>query len=72
MVIEKDNKKEDFVEILDRKFYKRGIIRKLFFYMNCMLVVFDGLRLCILDRKKVDWYIEKGIGRLILILFSFN
>lgn len=72
MAIEKDNKKEDPVEILDRKPYKRGTIRKSPLYMNCMLAAPDGSRLCTLDRKKADWYIEKGIGRSILTLFSLN
>ena len=40
--------------------------------MNCMLAAPDGSRLCTLDRKKADWYIEKGIGRSILTLFSLN
>lgn len=61
---EKDNKKEDSGEILDRKPYKRGTIRKSPLYMNCMLAAPDGSRLCTLDRKKADWYIEKGIGEL--------
>lgn len=69
---EKDNKKEDPGEILDRKPYKRGTIRKSPLYMNCMLAAPDGSRLCTLDRKKADWYIEKGIGRSILTLFCFD
>lgn len=72
MVIEKDNKKEDPGEILDRKPYKRGTIRKSPLYMNCMLAAPDGSRLCTLDRKKADWYIEKGIGRSIATLFCLN
>ena len=46
----------------DRKPYKRGTSRKSPLYMNCMLAAPDGSRLCTLDRKKADWYIDKGIG----------
>ena len=62
---EKDNEKDEAGEILDRKPYKRGTVRKSPLYMNCMLAAPDGSRLCTLDRKKADWYIEKKIGRLI-------
>ncbi|KAJ7370831.1 Exonuclease 3'-5' domain-containing protein 2 [Desmophyllum pertusum] len=60
---EKDKKKGDTVETSDRKPYK-GTIRKSPLYMNCMLAAPDGSRLCTLDRKKADWYIDKGIGHL--------
>ena len=69
---EKDKKKEDPGEVLERKPYKRGTIRKSPLYMNCMLAAPDGSRLCTLNRKKADWYIEKGIGRSIVTLFGFN
>ena len=72
MAVEKGSKKEDLGEILDRKPYKRGTIRKSPLYMNCMLAAPDGSRLCTLDRKKADWYIEKGIGRSIATLFCLN
>ena len=72
MAIEKDDKKEDPGELLDRKPYKRGTIRKSPLYMNCMLTAPDGSRLCTLDRKKADWYIEKGIGRSMPTLFCLN
>ena len=49
-------------EKTDRKAYKRGTVRKTPMYMNCMLAAPDGSRLCTVDRKKADWYIEKGIG----------
>ncbi|XP_068759380.1 exonuclease 3'-5' domain-containing protein 2-like isoform X3 [Montipora capricornis] len=42
--------------------YKKGTTRKTPLYMNCMLAAPDGSRLCTLDRKKADWYIERGIG----------
>ena len=42
--------------------YKAGTIRKSPLYMNCMLAAPDGTMLCTLDRKKADWYVEKGIG----------
>ncbi|XP_068712729.1 exonuclease 3'-5' domain-containing protein 2-like isoform X3 [Montipora foliosa] len=45
-----------------RKPYKKGTTRKTPLYMNCMLAAPDGSRLCTLDRKKADWYIERGIG----------
>lgn len=61
---DKSKKKGDTVrEVSDRKPYKRGTIRKSPLYMNCMLAAPDGSRLCTLDRKKADWYIEKGIGK---------
>ncbi|XP_068712618.1 exonuclease 3'-5' domain-containing protein 2-like [Montipora foliosa] len=44
--------------------YKKGTTRKTPLYMNCMLAAPDGSRLCTLDRKKADWYIERGIGHL--------
>ena len=72
MDIEKNNKKEDPGEILDRKPYKRGTIRRSPLYMNCMLAAPDGSRLCTLDRKKADWYIEKGIGESTATLFCLN
>ena len=72
MAIEKEDKKEEPGELLDRKPYKRGTIRKSPLYMNCMLAAPDGSRLCTLDRKKADWYIEKGIGRSISTLFCLN
>ena len=59
---DKDKKKGDPVETSDRKPYK-GTIRKSPLYMNCMLEAPDGSRLCTLDRKKADWYIDKGIGK---------
>ena len=72
VTIERDSKKEDLGEIMDRKPYKRGTIRKSPLYMNCMLAAPDGSRLCTLDRKKADWYIEKGIGRSLATLFCLN
>lgn len=47
-----------------RKPYKKGTTRKTPLYMNCMLAAPDGSRLCTLDHKKADWYIERGIGHL--------
>lgn len=60
----KDNgkTKECCSEMTNIKPYKRGTVRKSPLYMNCMLAAPDGSRLCTLDRKKADWYIEKGIG----------
>ena len=60
----KDNgrTKECSSEMTNIKPYKRGTVRKSPLYMNCMLAAPDGSRLCTLDRKKADWYIEKGIG----------
>lgn len=69
---EKDNKKQEPGEILDRKPYNRGTIRQSPLYMNCMLAAPDGSRLCTLDRKKADWYIEKGIGKSTLFCLKFN
>ena len=45
---------------------KNGTIRKSPLYMNCMLTAPDGSTLCTLDRKKADWYIGKGIGKVCL------
>ena len=64
---ENDKKKEDTeVQLSDRKSYKRVTARQSPLYMNCMLAAPDGSRLCTLDRKKADWYIEKGIGKSIV------
>lgn len=60
---DKSKRKEGVTEMCDRKPYKRGTIRKSPLYMNCMLAAPDGSRLCTLDRKKADWYIEKGFGK---------
>lgn len=60
---DKSKKQENVTEMHNRKPYKRGTIRKSPLYMNCMLAAPDGSRLCTLDRKKADWYIEKGIGK---------
>ena len=39
-----------------------GTVRKSPLYMNCMLAAPDGSKLCTLNRKKADWYIERGLG----------
>ena len=64
---EKDNIKEHICEKNNRKPYKRMSPRKSPLYMNCMLAAPDGSRLCTLDRKKADWYIQKGIGELYVV-----
>ena len=64
---EKDNIKEYICEKNNRKPYKRMSPRKSPLYMNCMLAAPDGSRLCTLDRKKADWYIQKGIGELYVV-----
>ncbi|KAL9959867.1 hypothetical protein ACROYT_G033231 [Oculina patagonica] len=63
---ENDKKKDDAETQISNslKPYKRGIGRKSPLYMNCMLAAPDGSRLCTLDRKKADWYIKRGIGKL--------
>lgn len=61
---EKEKNKECSTEKTSIKPYKRGTVRKSPLYMNCMLAAPDGSRLCTLDRKKADWYIEKEIGEL--------
>ena len=35
-------------------------------YMKCILTDPDGLKLCSLDRKRADWYIAKGKGKVCL------
>ena len=57
-----------------RKPYKKGTTRKTPLYMNCMLAAPDGSRLCTLDRKKADWYIERGIGMMFshFLVFKFR
>ena len=64
---EKEKNKECTTEKSLIKPYKRGTVRKSPLYMNCMLAAPDGSRLCTLDRKKADWYIEKEIGELMPI-----
>ena len=61
---ENEKNKECGTEKTSIKPYKRGTVRKSPLYMNCMLAAPDGSRLCTLDRKKADWYIEKEIGEL--------
>ena len=61
---EKDKNKDCSTENTSIKPYKSGTVRKSPLYMNCMLAAPDGSRLCTLDRKKADWYIEKEIGEL--------
>ena len=57
-----------------RKPYKKGTTRKTPLYMNCMLAAPDGSRLCTLDPKKADWYIERGIGMMFshFLVFKFR
>ena len=46
--------------------YKKGTTRKSPLYMNCMLTAPDGSKLCTLDHKKADWYIDRGLGKVCL------
>ncbi|XP_030070308.1 exonuclease 3'-5' domain-containing protein 2 [Microcaecilia unicolor] len=39
--------------------------RKTPFYDNCFLHAPDGQPLCTCDRKKAQWYVDKGIGELV-------
>lgn len=60
-------KSEGFLNKGSKKPYKTGKTqRKSPLYTNCQLVAPDGARLCILDRKKAEWYIHKEIGNFIL------
>ncbi|XP_015770405.1 PREDICTED: exonuclease 3'-5' domain-containing protein 2-like [Acropora digitifera] len=43
---------------------KNASTRKSPLYKNCILTAPDGSRLCCLDRKKADWYIDKELGHL--------
>ena len=45
---------------------KSGAARKSPLYKNCILTTPKGSRLCCLDRKKADWYIEKELGKVCL------
>ena len=45
---------------------KNGTVRKSPLYKNCVLTAPDGSRLCTLDRKKADWYIDKALGKVCL------
>ena len=57
---------DSFSQEKSRKPYKKGTTRKSPLYMNCMLTAPDGSRLCTLDHKKADWYIDRGLGKVCL------
>ena len=68
-LIDKDS--NSFGQEKSRKPYKKGTTRKSPLYMNCMLTAPDGSRLCTLDHKKADWYIDRGLGKVCLhVVFS--
>ena len=51
---------------------KNAPTRKSPLYKNCILTAPDGSRLSCLDRKKADWYINRGLGKVCLdCLFFF-
>lgn len=41
-------------------------------YVKCILTDPHGLKLCSLDRKKADWYIAKGKGKVCLDCTVFS
>lgn len=47
-----------------QKSSKNGTTRKSLLYKNCILTAPDGSRLCCLDRKRADWYIDKELGKV--------
>ena len=63
-LIDKDS--NSFSQEKSRKPYKKGTTRKSPLYMNCMLTAPDGSKLCTLDHKKADWYIDRGLGKVCL------
>ena len=66
-----DKDSSSFTPEKSRKPYKKGTTRKSPLYMNCMLTAPDGSKLCTLDHKKADWYIDRGLGKVCLhVVFS--
>lgn len=60
---------EGFLNKGSKKPYKTTTQRKSPLYTNCQLVAPDGARLCTLDRKKAEWYLDKEIGKFLLERF---
>lgn len=52
------NKSKNIEKILKRAYSTRA--KPL--YDNCLLQAPDGVLLCTCDRKKAEWYVEKGLG----------